>query len=51
MVERDEFEKMKSEYYKIRGWDIESGLQTKAGLNELGLREVAGDLEKRGLLK
>ena len=51
VVEREKFEKMKSEYYELRGWDVESGLQTKAGLKELELGEVASDLEKRGLLK
>jgi len=51
VVDRDEFEKMKSEYYELRGWDVESGLQTRAKLEELELADVADDLEKRGLLK
>jgi aldehyde:ferredoxin oxidoreductase len=51
VVERDKFEKMKSEYYKLRGWDVPSGLPTKAKLEELGLADVASDLAKRGLLK
>ena len=49
-VEREEFEKMKSEYYELRGWDVESGLQTAAKLRELELGDVASDLEKSGLL-
>ncbi len=51
VVEKAEFEKMKSEYYALRGWDVESGLQTKTRLRELELNDVASDLEKRGLLK
>jgi aldehyde:ferredoxin oxidoreductase len=51
VVDRAEFEKMKSEYYELRGWDVESGLQTKAKLEELDLDDVAVDLGKRGLLK
>ena len=51
VVERAEFEKMKDEYYELRGWDVESGLPTKAKLKELGLGDVAADLERRGLLK
>ena len=51
VVDRDKFEKMKSEYYQLRGWDVPSGLPTKAKLEELGLADVAGDLSQRGLLK
>lgn len=51
VVERDKFEKMKSEYYALRGWDAESGLLTKGGLKNLELGDMAGDLEKQGLLK
>ena len=51
VVDRAEFEKMKGEYYELRGWDVESGLQTRARLEELELGDVAGDLERRGLLK
>lgn len=51
VVERVEFEKMKDEYYELRGWDVESGLPTKAKLEELELGDVATDLKRRGLLK
>ncbi|HJX13134.1 MAG TPA: aldehyde ferredoxin oxidoreductase N-terminal domain-containing protein [Dehalococcoidales bacterium] len=50
VVDRDEFEKMKSEYYGLRGWDVESGLPTRAKLEELQLRDIADDLDERGLL-
>jgi len=51
VVDRDEFEKMKDEYYQWRGWDIVTGLPTAAKLRELGLEDVAGELSGRGLLK
>ena len=44
------FEKMKTDYYQLRGWDTATGFPTRAGLNELGLSDIAGDLKKRGLL-
>ncbi len=51
VVETEKFEKMKSEYYELRGWDVPSGLPTMAKLQELELADVADDLAKRGLLK
>jgi aldehyde:ferredoxin oxidoreductase len=51
VVEREEFEKMKDEYYELRGWDVESGLQTVAKLEELQLGDIASDLQRRGLAK
>jgi aldehyde:ferredoxin oxidoreductase len=45
------FEKMKREYYELRGWDVPSGLPTMTKLQELELTDVASGLAKRGLLK
>jgi aldehyde:ferredoxin oxidoreductase len=50
VVDRDQFEQMKDEYYEIRGWDVATGLQTRRALDGLGLKDVADDLERRGLL-
>lgn len=50
VVDRGEFEKSKDEYYQLRQWDVASGLQTRDKLEELGLKDVALDLEQRGLL-
>ena len=50
VVDRQEFERMKDEYYQIRGWDVATGLQTRPTLEGLGLKDVADDLERRGLL-
>ncbi len=51
VVTREEFEKMKDEYYRLRGWDEPSGLPTRASLEGLGLRDICAELEKAGLLK
>jgi aldehyde:ferredoxin oxidoreductase len=39
------------EYYMLHGWDPETGLQTRVGLEELGLGVVANRLQSAGLLK
>jgi len=50
VVDRKKFEKMKNEYYKIRGWDVKTGFQTKATMDKLNLSEQAVQLEKKGFL-
>ena len=50
VLDRGKFESMKDEYYSLRGWDVATGLQTRATLEQLGLGDVAGDLEQRGLI-
>ena len=50
-IERTDFEKLKSEYYELRGWEVKSGLQTEARLRELELSDVAADLKQRNLLR
>jgi len=50
VVDRQEFERLKDEYYQLRGWDIVTGLQSRGILEELGLKDIAEDLEPRGLI-
>ena len=50
-VDRKEFERMKDEYYLLRGWDVASGMQTKGKLQKLGLDFLLDEMEKGGLLK
>ena len=50
VVDREEFEKMKDEYYALRGWDVASGLQTQANMDALDLGDVALALAEKGLL-
>jgi aldehyde:ferredoxin oxidoreductase len=45
------FNQMLDEYYEERGWDIETGIPTKEKLTELGMADIAADLEKRGFIK
>lgn len=49
-LRRDDIEKMLDEYYEERGWDVKKGIPTKGKLVELGLEDVAEDLERRGFL-
>ncbi|MFH2112120.1 MAG: aldehyde ferredoxin oxidoreductase C-terminal domain-containing protein, partial [Candidatus Bathyarchaeota archaeon] len=45
-LDRGRFEKMKDEYYTIRGWDPETGTQREPTLNKLGMADVAKELKK-----
>jgi aldehyde:ferredoxin oxidoreductase len=49
-VDRQEFERMKDEYYRIRGWDVETGLPTRESLEGLELRDIADELGKEELV-
>ena len=40
---------MLGEFYELRGWDRETGLQKEAQLEAMGLHDVARDLAARGL--
>ncbi|MEE8469756.1 MAG: aldehyde ferredoxin oxidoreductase family protein [Dehalococcoidia bacterium] len=50
VLKSDEFEKMKSRYYALRGWDIATGIPTREALEQTGLGDVAEDLDRRGKL-
>jgi aldehyde:ferredoxin oxidoreductase len=50
VLDRIEFEKMKSDYYHLRHWDVETGFPTRTGLRELGLSDIIGSLENQGLV-
>ncbi|MFC1886534.1 aldehyde ferredoxin oxidoreductase N-terminal domain-containing protein [Thermodesulfobacteriota bacterium] len=50
VVDRDEFERMKDEFYQIRGWDVATGFQTRAKLDELDLADVADVMSREGCL-
>jgi aldehyde:ferredoxin oxidoreductase len=44
-LDREQFERMKDEYYELRGWDKKTGLLTKDKLMELELPEVIEELK------
>ena len=51
VMDRAQFEGMKDDYYRLRGWDVASGLQKKGQLEKLGLHFVCSTLAGLGLLK
>ena len=51
VLDREKFEELKDQYYKLRGWEVETGHPTEEKLNELGLQNIAVDLKKRGIIK
>jgi len=50
VLDKNDFEKMKDEFYQLRGWDVATGLQTREKLETLNLKDVADQLEKEGVL-
>jgi aldehyde:ferredoxin oxidoreductase len=50
-VRRDFFEQMMDDYYRARGWHLESGLFTAERLLRLNLADLMPELETRGLVK
>ncbi len=51
VLDRQDFEKMKDEYYELRRWDVESGLPRVSTLRDFDMSDVADDLAGRGLAK
>ena len=49
VVEKQEFERMKDEYYELRGWDVATGRQTKKKLEEMGLDDIVEGLDRNPL--
>lgn len=50
-LDHDIWNKTLNEYYDLHGWDPETGLQTREGLEELDLGFIAEKLEVEGFLK
>jgi len=48
-VNKDEFEKIKNEYYQLRGWDLETGLLKKDLLKKLNLTEIIEPLKEKAV--
>ncbi len=45
VLDKPGFERIRREYYELRGWDASTGRQTRASLQSLGLSDVADQLE------
>jgi aldehyde:ferredoxin oxidoreductase len=43
-IDRNEFEDLKSEYYKLRCWDVKNGYPTENLLSSLGIEDVTSKL-------
>jgi aldehyde:ferredoxin oxidoreductase len=49
-VDRGVFRRIMDDYYRARGWDVETGLLRKEGLENLGLTDLIPELEKSNLV-
>jgi len=49
VLDREKFEQMRAEYYQIRGWDPDTGLQKTETLEKLKMGDIASELKKEGL--
>ncbi|MBU2551323.1 MAG: aldehyde ferredoxin oxidoreductase [Proteobacteria bacterium] len=49
-LDRKKFDEFKTIFYRLQGWDPESGYPTRATLDSLGLGYVAAELDKKGKL-
>ena len=45
-LDRKKSERMKDEYYGLRGWDVVTGFPRRSTLDKLGLDEVAAQMGK-----
>jgi len=50
-LDRGVFEAMRKEFYDIRGWDTESGLQKAKTLEHLGLSDLVQDLNQINMIE
>ena len=48
MLDREKFLTLLDKYYELSGWDITDGCPTRAKLEELGLKDVANELQRVG---
>ena len=49
VLDRDKFERMRAEYYRIRGWDPDTGLQKTETLEKLKMGDIVSALKKERL--
>lgn len=50
-LNRGDFEQMRRQYYEMRGWDPDTGLQKKEVFERLGMPDVYKELESQNLVK
>lgn len=49
-LDQEKWERLKDRYYRLRGWDAETGRPRREKLEELGMKTVADTLESAGRL-
>jgi aldehyde:ferredoxin oxidoreductase len=49
-IDEDKYNHMLDEFYELWGWDKKTGMQTRAGLEKLGLKGIAEKLAKQNKL-
>jgi aldehyde:ferredoxin oxidoreductase len=49
-IDRKKFEEFKTGFYRLQGWDIETGYPGERTLTSMGLEDVARELKARGKL-
>ena len=49
-LDREVFNEMRKEFYTIRGWDPETGLQKAETLNQLGLSDLLEDVKQINMI-
>ncbi|MFC2018716.1 aldehyde ferredoxin oxidoreductase family protein, partial [Chloroflexota bacterium] len=49
-ITMEDYEKVLDEYYRLHGCDPKTGIPTRKRLAELGMSDVADDLERRGVI-
>jgi aldehyde:ferredoxin oxidoreductase len=45
-LDKKKFEKMKDEYYALRGWDVATGFPRRSTLEKMGLSDIASQMGK-----
>lgn len=47
-IDKEQWEALKDKYYKLRGWDVNTGVPTRAKLEGLGMKALADKLQSVG---
>ncbi|MEE8373997.1 MAG: aldehyde ferredoxin oxidoreductase N-terminal domain-containing protein [Dehalococcoidia bacterium] len=47
-LDRERWDALKDRYYELRGWNVDTGRPTRAKLVELGMKDVADELQSAG---
>jgi aldehyde:ferredoxin oxidoreductase len=50
-ADEDRYNAMLDEFYRLWGWDPKTGMQTREGLEKIGLQDVAEKLAGKGLIE